>query len=982
MINLVFRSLDKWRIQQIILFSLGFGALGYATIVLLYASSSHEIGLKSILALDIIGEPEFQNKSNLDISPKSGDKIVKVGDVEVQTWAELLKAPNDLMTRIHEGSLDKQYFQVDSDSDVILVSVEFKQDKSGMTGHTWTELRRFPLYAMIPSLIWLFLKGTLFVIGAIVYWNRPKDETSIRFYILCLVTLCAYMGGYHWTQIVTNPTLAIIFMISGMLLPVVSLHFYLVFPHPKPWLVQYPKRMLAAIYVIPLLNMLSMIVYYLYLTEYAEHDSPLRNYLPFTIYASFGIAAVWYLFCMATLWYSRRTFKDEMELKQIRSIGIGVFFSAIPIALSLYIVLFHPDKFVEGAVTWPMFGASVIVTLAFAFGMTRYRLMELDKIITSGVGYFLVSFFAGLLYYGVVFVGALFYSRFVNTPTLPAALTVSTTALLVVFGLDMARSRIQKVLDRRFSHSKLQLDQTLQQMSEAISQLVDPPALAQRLLTTVADTLGIASGAIYLRQERSLQPVAALNATLTLDTLPDDAPLVDAMKNGLGLAVSESAEGGQSAAQKQLRALGGAVAQPLLSDGALLAILILGPKNTPYRTADWNLLAAFAQITVVALESAANHRAIEHLNQDLKSKVDKIAEQQRRILTLQTQLHRKATIEPGETESHPKSDVANPSGIVGSSPVLRQLLSLVRKVAATDAVVLLRGESGTGKELLARGVHESSPRAGKPYVKVHCAALSANLLESELFGHVKGAFTGAHKDKIGRFEMADGGTLFLDEIGDISLEVQTKLLRVLQEKTIERVGSSESLKVDVRIIAATHQNLEELIRRGRFREDLFYRLNVFPIRVPSLRERAEDIPELAMFFIQQSAQRSKKNVVQIEDDALSLLKAFPWPGNIRQLENVIERAVVITEVDTLTAQDMPSELFHTQPDWIVTKELGAVHAVEPMLASSFRSERDRFERDRIQRALAAAAGNKAEAARMLGIARTTLTSRMKKLGLE
>jgi transcriptional regulator with GAF, ATPase, and Fis domain len=285
--------------------------------------------------------------------------------------------------------------------------------------------------------------------------------------------------------------------------------------------------------------------------------------------------------------------------------------------------------------------------------------------------------------------------------------------------------------------------------------------------------------------------------------------------------------------------------------------------------------------------------------------------------------------------------------------------------------------------LLARGVHESSPRAAKPYVKVHCAALSANLLESELFGHVKGAYTGAHKDKMGRFELANGGTLFLDEIGDISLEVQTKLLRVLQEKTIERVGSSDSLKVDVRIIAATHQNLEALIRQGRFREDLFYRLNVFPIRVPALRERAEDIPELAMFFVQQSTERSKKTPLQIDDDVISFLKGFPWPGNIRQLENVIERAVVIAETDTLTVSDMPPEMFQTQTDWLNGKDtIPIAFADDAAPASTFRNERDRFDREKIQRALTDADGNKAEAARILGLARTTLVSRMKKLGLE
>jgi transcriptional regulator with GAF, ATPase, and Fis domain len=326
-----------------------------------------------------------------------------------------------------------------------------------------------------------------------------------------------------------------------------------------------------------------------------------------------------------------------------------------------------------------------------------------------------------------------------------------------------------------------------------------------------------------------------------------------------------------------------------------------------------------------------------------------------------------------------------PGGIVGSSPLVRQLLHLVRKVSSTDAVVLIRGESGTGKELLARAVHETSARAGKIFVKVHCAALSANLLESELFGHVKGAFTGAHRDKVGRFELANGGTLFLDEIGDISLEVQTKLLRVLQEKTFERVGSSEPITVDVRIIAATHQNLDVLMRQGRFREDLFYRLNVFPIVVPPLRERPEDIAELAMHFVRLSAARCRKDVAHIDDDALVLLKGYAWPGNVRQLENVIERAVVITESATVTVHELPQDLSIIEDIGVSPTNGTSLKPVGfPVLSrplGGLRAERDRLEREQLVRALAAADGNKAEAARALGMARSTLVSRLKKLGL-
>jgi transcriptional regulator with GAF, ATPase, and Fis domain len=975
---------------QFLLFSIGMCVVLYAVCVLIHASSSYQLGIQTILTPQILGKPTNIRPEHALDGVESA-RIVEIGGRPVHTWKDVLESPGKIHDQIETGTAKSEWHERDSDGRDFVV-VKYVVDGSTAEHSFQCELRRFPLEELIPSLIWLFLKGSLFVIGAIVYWKRPDDEAALRFYVLCVVTLGAYTGGYHWTHIVTAPVLNIVFMICAILLPVASLHFYLVFPKKKDWLERYPGRILAAVYGVPLLNLICLTTFYVHVMWFADVDSPVRHYLLWLIYASFGIAVIWYLACMAALFHGMRTVEDGIKRKQARCILIGVFFSHIPIATSLYIVLLEPEKFVAGAVTWWMFGASLIVTIAFAIGMTRYRLLELDKIITSSMGYFFVSFLAGLMYYGVVFVGTLFYNPFVTNPTLPAALTVSTTALLFVLLLDVARSRVQRALDRRFSRSKSQLDLTLQQMSQAVSQLVDPAMLAQRLLSTVSDTLGIARGAIYLCQTDSagFRLVASQGDGPALTDLPTNAPLIEAMQNGLGLECPGPNEGLLTPAQRQIRQLGLEVAQPLLSEGALIAVLTLGPKDTPFRAEDWNLLSAFAQITTVALESAAKHRTIEELNQDLQSKVDKIAEQQRRILALQTQLRQTAEPPVKKPEPRPIAKVEpdsarepNAGGIVGSSPVVRQLLTLVRKVAATDAVVLLRGESGTGKELLARAVHETSPRAAKPYVKVHCAALSANLLESELFGHVKGAFTGAHRDKIGRFELANGGTLFLDEIGDISLEVQTKLLRVLQEKTIERVGSSEPLNVDVRIIAATHQNLEALIRQGRFREDLFYRLNVFPIRVPSLRERCEDVPELATFFIQQSAQRSRKNLVQIDDDALALLKGYAWPGNIRQLENVIERAVVIAEGEILTLQDMPPELFQAngQADEMPGAPPRPRESVETP-ASNLRHERDRFEREQLVRALADANGNKAEAARALGVARSTLVSRLRKLGLE
>jgi transcriptional regulator with GAF, ATPase, and Fis domain len=304
-------------------------------------------------------------------------------------------------------------------------------------------------------------------------------------------------------------------------------------------------------------------------------------------------------------------------------------------------------------------------------------------------------------------------------------------------------------------------------------------------------------------------------------------------------------------------------------------------------------------------------------------------------------------------------------------------MELVRKVAGSSSAVLLRGESGTGKELLACAVHECSPRAARPFIKVHCAALAPGLLESELFGHVKGAYTGAVRDRPGRFELANGGTLFLDEIGDVSWEVQTKLLRVLQENIFERVGSSEPMQVDVRIIAATHQHLETLIKQGRFREDLYYRLSVLPVAVPPLRERREDIPELVQHFLVQYGARSGKPNLQIDDEAMLLLKAADWPGNIRELENVIQRAAIIAEGPMLTCDDLPEELLRTEP-----LEEPAGDALEaPRGVEAERADREQREREQLVRTLASTKGNKAEAARALGLARSTFLSRLKKYGL-
>lgn len=249
-----------------------------------------------------------------------------------------------------------------------------------------------------------------------------------------------------------------------------------------------------------------------------------------------------------------------------------------------------------------------------------------------------------------------------------------------------------------------------------------------------------------------------------------------------------------------------------------------------------------------------------------------------------------------------------PDNIVGNSSLMRDLYNLIERVAPTDSTVMIRGESGVGKELIAEAIHNNSPRAVKPFIKVNCSALPENLIESELFGHEKGAFTGASASHAGRFEMANGGTIFLDEIGDIPLSVQVKLLRVLQQRQIERIGGNKTIDVDVRILTATNKNLENMIKENTFREDLYYRINVFPIYAPALRERCADIPILIDHFIAKINKRNKMNIKRITGGALDMLMMYSWPGNVRELENVIERAIILTTDNAIHSYNLPPTL--------------------------------------------------------------------------
>jgi len=325
--------------------------------------------------------------------------------------------------------------------------------------------------------------------------------------------------------------------------------------------------------------------------------------------------------------------------------------------------------------------------------------------------------------------------------------------------------------------------------------------------------------------------------------------------------------------------------------------------------------------------------------------------------------------------------------MVGSSPSMRKVFETVAMVARSRATVLIRGETGTGKELVARAIHYNSPRRDKPCVRISCAALTESLLESELFGHVRGAFTGAFEDKKGRFELADGGTLFLDEVGDMTEALQVKLLRVLQERQFEPVGGTETVSVDVRIVAATNSNLEEDVANGKFREDLYYRLNVVPIYIPPLRERREDIPLLVRHFIEKHSRENQKEITSLASDANEMIMKYTWPGNVRELESCIEMAVVMAPANRLTADLLPPKLRTSASQPQLTTESAIEQAVNSL---PWHGDGEKLyarlvpavEKALIQRALAEMDGVKLKAAQILGMNRNTLHKKVLEFGLD
>ncbi|MDQ3333391.1 MAG: sigma-54 factor interaction domain-containing protein, partial [Planctomycetota bacterium] len=679
------------------------------------------------------------------------------------------------------------------------------------------------------SFLWLIPHLGILLVGGAAFWQRPFDRSARLFYVMCIVTLGAYVGGFHWWTVANSAWLTFPFIVCGVLLPAVTLHFFLVFPRPIGWAVHRPGTLVVLLYTLPVLAMIAGAAFLIYsrfgapTTESATDPATIaRNVvalsaLKASVNAYLAIAAAYYGLTLAALIRTALTVREPAERAQVRWILGAALLATIPVGYTIWLAGTDRAAFAFGEARIPMFFASFGFLLAYAVGMARHRLLLADEVISKGVRYYsarmgLTALVAAALAALGMWAGA--WDAWLPHPQ--STVAVVAVIVLAVALLLFARDRVQQELDRRFFSEKYQLGAALRGVHVSAEMQNDEFELGHRVVDSCRQALEIARVAVYRRSPTGAggHRLAASAGGGFPDELQLDDSIVAALAEGGSIQrVLAGSRADLSAPQELLRRLSARLLYAPPTGHGVTTLLVLGSKDNDaaFTAEDLTFLSALGHVADVALGAGIHRRLEEQLRlttERLQHAEEAAIGQSRQIAVLQGELTDLYVRQGAAPHISVEGDFRREI-IRGESSAMASVLETVRKVAGSDATVMIRGESGTGKELLAQVVHDNSPRRDGPLVRVHCAALSPTLLESELFGHVKGAFTGADRDKIGRFQLADGGTLFLDEIGEISPETQVKLLRVLQERCFEPVGSSQTVRVDVRLITATNRNLEE-----------------------------------------------------------------------------------------------------------------------------------------------------------------------------
>ena len=847
----------------------------------------------------------------------------------------------------------------------------YKRGVSTLTGQLVPATPVFPY----STLFGVFVSTLFLGLGLMVYLKKPSDPASRIFYLLIT---CVSAGSISIINLsVFHNPVAPYISVLPLLTPPLLLHLRLIFPERRGIIARHPHLLLLV--YLPFLPWTSYGAFLLFKMIMVHHqrlsDPAISLQVVLLVKIFLGLLLTYIVLAIALLARTLLTTRSPEVKKQIKWIFWGEVISLLLIIPGFPHFFQEIQVYLTGArnVPFTLILAILVFLVAEALAIFKYRLMDIDIVIHRSLTYFLVSGIIVLLYFLLFGAFGWVFGLLAGRNT-PAIFAISALVVGILFRPMLIR--IEQGIERLFYRERYALHQAVGEVSRALSTVLNPTEIFEKVYQTAEDTLHIRSGTLWLRRREGgeLEPVSSLPEGEDTPLPPPEAlhaltlHFMETRKGLTRYQVRTEARFGNDRTQylEPFQGTKMEILLPLIYERNLLGMVGFGEKRSGdlYTSEDVALLTTLAHQIAMAMQNARAYHRSEQLNLELGERVREIERQREEILALQQRLLNENIYLREEMKQ--QFDFTE---IIGSTKPMQEVLAMVGKIAPALSTVLVRGESGTGKELIARAIHFNSPRKDAPFVKVNCAAIPANLLESELFGHERGAFTGAVKSKRGKFELADGGTIFLDEIGDLEPDLQVKLLRVLQEKAFERVGGTRTFKVDVRITAATNRDLEKAISSGAFREDLFYRLNVISIPLPPLRDRREDIRELTIHFLKKFSREMGKSIRNIDPGAMDALKAYHWPGNIRELANVLERAVVLGERETISVNDLPQNLDPSEPTLAGRTE------------SALPQEMGKIEKQRIVEALEMANGNKSEAARMLGLKWGTFYSKIKKYNL-
>jgi len=792
---------------------------------------------------------------------------------------------------------------------------------------------RIPWGALVASLLAAILLG----FGLVARVSRPDDLDAKRFYRTAVIYALVYTGALSWTKLIIHPPLGLVFLVGLFLGPPLSLHLSIDFPHREANTARVRRWKRGSYTMSILLGTGCLIALGIAVSEYlaGRPDTALR-YAVGMIAAQIALIPVHTSFGLISQIRAHRTASGALRA-QLRWLLFAHALGGLPILVAVPIAIADLDRFLIYRYQPFVVAVAILWFVGYGLAVLRIRLADVDALIKSSLGYTITTGAAVLVYLGVV-LAAGWITGLVIGETGPWPHLVAGLAAAALFG--PIRARVGGWVDRRFFRDRQHYIEALRHAGESLAVLREPADLAREAVAQIVDAVRAESGALYLRDGDTWRIAHA-----TTDDAPHE-PIAPA--DGFAVPIR------------------------LADDADIAGWLILGPRRSGdlYSTDDRDLLGALASQLAVSLANARAFGTIADMSRTLEAQTKTLEVQNAEIRELRDRLEDENRFLRKRVEA-----ATDGATLVGDSKAMRELHATLDRIARSDANVLVLGESGTGKGLLARTLHGTSPRAEQPFMHVDCGAIAASVFESELFGHERGAFTGATRLRRGPIELAEGGTLFLDEIGELPLELQPKLLRVLEEKVVLRVGATAPVSVDVRIIAATHRKLEDMVAAGTFREDLYFRLRVVELTVPPLRARRADIPALCTALLPRVARRCARPILPLADDAIAALMAYSFPGNVRELENVLERALVLADdASSISAADLElSDRAPSLPEEVI--------AIADAPSKPHEAVMDDIERRRLTAALTAASGNQSTAAKALGMPRTTFINKLRRHGL-